>query len=127
MTAPIESWHLITFLAGLLVTFLGFAFGFAKVLLSQVERRLDERFSAQETSRAEAQKIWTAKFNTLEQCAQNEAREWQRIERDILTMKADMPLNYVRREDYIRNQTIIEAKIDGLALKIENALLRGEK
>lgn len=98
----------------------------ARLLIGQFERRLDERFTQQEASRAEAQKLWTAKFENLEQCAQNEAREWQRIERDILTLKADLPLNYVRREDYIRNQTIIEAKIDGLALKIENALLRGE-
>ena len=96
----------------------------ARLLMTQFERRLDERFRTQEASRAEAQKLWTAKFETLEQCAQNEAREWQRIERDILTLKADLPLNYVRREDYIRNQTIIEAKLDGLALKIENALLK---
>ena len=98
----------------------------ARLLIGQFERRLDERFTQQEASRAEAQKLWRAKFESLETAAANEAREWQRIERDILTLKADLPLNYVRREDYIRNQTIIEAKIDGLALKIENAILRGD-
>lgn len=101
--------------------------GLARLLMTQFERRLDERFRTQEAARAEAQKIWTAKFEALEQCAQNEAREWQRIERDILTLKADLPLNYVRREDYIRNQSVIEAKLDGLALKIENAILRGNQ
>ena len=38
-----------------------------------------------------------------------------------------MPLQYVRREDFMRSQTVIEAKLDGLALKIENIQLRGTK
>ena len=40
-------------------------------------------------------------------------------------MKADLPLAYVRREDFVRNQSVIEAKLDGLALRIENLTLRG--
>ncbi|MBN9528233.1 MAG: DUF2730 family protein [Alphaproteobacteria bacterium] len=40
-------------------------------------------------------------------------------------LRADLPLGYVRREDFIRNQTIIEAKLDALALKLENLQLRG--
>ena len=38
-----------------------------------------------------------------------------------------MPLHYVRREDYIRGQSVIESKLDGLALKIENVQLRAVK
>ncbi|MCN2262768.1 hypothetical protein MLL02_26285, partial [Escherichia coli] len=30
----------------------------------------------------------------------------------FMRFKADLPLNYVRREDYIRGQTVIEAKLD---------------
>ena len=32
-----------------------------------------------------------------------------------------------RREDYIRGQSVIESKLDGLALKIENVQLRAVK
>ena len=127
MTVEISHNELFGALGAALTLMLAATGALARLLMTQFERRLDERFQVQEAARAEAQKLWTAKFETLEQCAQNEAREWQRIERDILLLKADLPLNYVRREDYIRNQTIIEAKIDGLALKIENALLRGDK
>ena len=35
-----------------------------------------------------------------------------------------MPLHYVRREDYIRGQSVIEAKLDGVADKLEKAQLR---
>ena len=36
-----------------------------------------------------------------------------------MRFKADLPLNYVRREDYIRGQTVIEAKLDALYNKLE--------
>jgi hypothetical protein len=41
-------------------------------------------------------------------------------ERELLRLKASLPLEYVRREDWIRNQTVIEAKLDALAAKLEN-------
>jgi len=125
VTINIEFWQLLTFLAGLLATFLGFAFGIGRLLLGQFERRLDERFSAQQESRAAAQKHWDGKFLGLEKNAAQESEQWRQVERDLLRLQADLPLNYVRREDYIRNQSVIEAKIDGLALRIENALLKG--
>jgi hypothetical protein len=41
------------------------------------------------------------------------------VEKDLLRLKAELPLDYVRRDDWIRNQTVIEAKLDGLASKLE--------
>jgi hypothetical protein len=94
-----------------------------KILLKQI----DARFVTQEKGRAEAQKHWDEQFSALQQNGANEAKEWQRIEREIMGLKADLPVAYVRRDDFIRVQSIIESKIDGLALRIENALLRGDK
>jgi Na+-transporting methylmalonyl-CoA/oxaloacetate decarboxylase gamma subunit len=96
-----------------------------KILIKQFIARLDARFQAMETARAEAAKHWDNKFAALEQAANANEQEWRRVERDVLTLKADLPLNYVRREDFVRNQTIIEAKIDGLAIKLENIALKG--
>ncbi|CGZ27219.1 gp54 [Salmonella enterica subsp. enterica serovar Typhi] len=39
--------------------------------------------------------------------------------KEFMRFKADLPLNYVRREDYIRGQTVIEAKLDALYNKLE--------
>jgi transketolase len=125
LTIQIELWALLTFLVGLLITFLGAVFGGGKILLGQVEKRLDERFAAQEKSRIEAQKHWDTKFAAIERDGREEANQWQRIERELLSLKADLPVQYVRREDYVRNQTVIEAKLDAVALKIENLQLRG--
>ncbi|WP_221621180.1 hypothetical protein [Halomonas sp. YLB-10] len=60
------------------------------------------------------------------------SKEVQRVDRDILKLQADRPLQYVRLEDYVRNQTVIEAKLDAIALRFENGRfethpLRGDK
>ncbi|MGF6658880.1 hypothetical protein QF000_000524 [Paraburkholderia atlantica] len=51
-----------------------------------------------------------------------DAKEWTRVELEILTLKSDMPLHYVRREDYVRGQSILEAKMDALNERLSTAL-----
>jgi len=105
MTVQIEAWQLLSALAGLLLAFLGFAVGAGRMLLNQIDKRLDQRFSAVEEA----------------------SGEWRKLEKDFLTWRADLPLQYVRREDYVRSQTVIEAKLDALSLKIENLQFREVK
>ena len=64
------------------------------------------------------------RLDGMEAVNREEAAQWQRIERDLLRMQAEMPLHYVRREDYIRGQSVIEAKLDALGSKLEAAQLR---
>lgn len=98
MKIEVEFWQLV----GLLLSFLGFLFGVGKLFFGQLQKHLDKRLDAIDA----------------------DAGQWQRIEREFLQFKADIPVHYVRREDYIRGQSVIEAKLDGLATKIENAQLR---
>lgn len=125
MTISIEFWQLLTGLAGILVVGITALFGFGRVLMKQFENNLTERFSIQEESRVSSQRHWDSRFSTLETAAADEAKQWQRVERELLTLKAELPVEYVRRQDYIRNQSVIEAKLDGLAVKIENTFLKG--
>lgn len=110
MTLQVEFWQLVT----LLLAFFAAVWGAGKALLTQIDKRLDLRFDAQDVRLA-----------ALEQASLQESGQWARVERELLELKAELPLNYVRREDYIRGQSIIEAKLDGLALRIENVQLRG--
>lgn len=105
----IDLWQLLSAISAFLVVLCGAGFALAKLALGQFEKRLESRFKA------------------LEDLGKKQAEEWQRIERELMKLQADLPLNYVRREDYIRNQSVIEAKLDGLAIRIENALLKGDK
>lgn len=97
MSVTISVWELISVGVSLLLGM----FGIVKVLLSQFVGQIDKRFSK----------------------AEKEALEWRKFEREFLDFKADMPVEYVRREDFVRNQTIIEAKLDALALRMENMYL----
>lgn len=121
MKIELELWQAIL----LLIAFFGCVAGFGKLLLSQIERRLDERFATQEASRKSNHESVERRLGGIESAAREESGQWQRVERELLSLKADLPVHYVRREDYIRGQSVIEAKLDGLATKIENAQLRG--
>lgn len=98
MSLQIDFWQLV----GLLLSGLGVLVGAMKYAHVQLIARLD----------------------SMEKSSKDEAEKWQRIERELLQMKADMPLQYVRREDYIRGQSVIEAKLDAVAAQLQVAQLR---
>jgi len=123
MTVQVEFWQLV----GLLVTFFGFVAGVGKLLLTQIDKRLDERFTAQEEVRKAAQKVWQKAFDDHMAAERRETEALHQLEKDFLRFQGELPLHYVRREDYLRNQTIIELKLDGLALKLENIQMKGAK
>lgn len=43
----------------------------------------------------------------------------QKLERSLLEMKADLPLSYVRKEDFVRFDVVINTKLDRLRDLIE--------
>lgn len=81
-----------------------------KLLLWQVERRLDQRFA-----------VTDERFDAVAK----DSDRLRNVELGLERLRGEMPLHYVRREDYVRNQTVIEAKLDGLYLKLENVQLKG--
>ena len=84
----IEFWQLVSFL----LSFLGVCFGFGKILLAQFQAQLNDRHRQQEQL---AQKI-------------------EVLENSFAEQKAVLPEKYVLRDDYIRNQAVLEAKMDGI-------------
>mgnify|MGYP003584608408 CR=1 FL=1 len=84
----IEFWQLVSFL----LSFLGVCFGFGKILLAQFQMQLNERHRQQEQI---ADKI-------------------EQLENQFAEQKAVLPEKYVLRDDYIRNQAILEAKMDSI-------------
>jgi hypothetical protein len=120
MTLSIDFWDLVT----LLISFFGFAFGGGKLLLAQIDRRLENRFQTMEQARIEGGRRWEERFATVIEQIRREADDWSALERQFLEFKAELPLQYVRREDYVRGQSVIEAKLDALYSKLEVVQLR---
>lgn len=104
----LEVWHLVS----LLLAFFGAVWAFGKTLMTQSMRQLDARFDNINKSRTEERIEWTYRFNMMEQSKVAH-------EREMMQLKADMPINYIRREDHIRFETGVTGKLDGLAGKLD--------
>ena len=123
MQITLDLWHLIS----LLITVLGASAAGGKLLLAQTQRHLDHRFDVQEKARSDNHDALSGRLDRMESVAREEMDNWRRIERDLLALKADMPLHYVRREDYIRGQSVIEAKLDAVYSRIEVLQIKGAR
>ena len=84
----IEFWQLV----GFLLSFLGVCWGFGKMLPAQFQAQQEER-----------QKQQARLHEKVEQ-----------LENQFAEQKALLPEKYVLRDDYIRNQAILEAKMDSI-------------
>lgn len=116
----LEIWHLVLLLA----MFVSAIWSAGRLLLGQIDKRLDTRFDGMERSRQEHTIHWDGKFRALLEDQQKGTDAWRNLERDFLKFRGDLPLEYVRREDFIRNQSVIEAKLDAVMLHIQNLQLQ---
>lgn len=108
MTVQFELWHLIT----LSLTLIGLFAGLLKMLMMQFERRVDDRLD----SLLEESRTW--------QTVKNDVRA---IENDVPKLRLEMAERFVRRDDYIRGQTVIEAKLDAIAKDLSAVQIQGAK
>ena len=88
----IEFWQLV----GFLLSFLGVCWGFGKMLLAQFQAQQDERQKQQERLQGKVESM----------------------EKQLGEFNASLPMTYVLRDDYIRNQVVLEAKLDNMTEKL---------
>lgn len=112
MTFTLE--HLLSILSAL-GALLAALFAMGRILLNQVEKRLDERFGAMERIRQESSDTWRTSFSALEAA-------YHQTEQRLTQLQVDLPLQYQRREDAIRQEVTIIHRLDGIATKVELAL-----
>lgn len=99
-------WKAISVLVALVGAWSGFLITVISALLGRVTRDLD------------------ARLDLITSAQQQDTKEWRRVDRELMQLRADLPVLYVRREDYIRGQSVLEAKLDSLAVKMENMQLK---
>lgn len=95
----------------LILAALGMMFGFGRVLLSQFNKSLDERFESSDAVQM--------------QIRDSVKKESLRID-ELTKQLQTLPLEYVRREDWIRFSAGIDAKLDRLADLTISAIQRGK-
>lgn len=97
----------------ILITIIGTVATTIKILWGRIEENLNNNFQVMQNKLEDVSK----------QSAQNQD-DIRDLERKFYKFQIDLPHTYVAREDYIRGQTVIEAKLDALASKIENVQIR---
>lgn len=111
-------------IAGVAVTAVGLIIaGFwaiSKLAMAQFEKRLEERFTAFTGALGELRAIGTQRLEKLEQ-------QYAQLDGDVRRILIELPREYVARADYVRRETLLEAKIDQLRLHLENWFLKGER
>ena len=107
MTLQVDFWQLLGFGLTLLSGFAGLIFTAGRLIAAQFESRINER------------------FDVLQKAREAEVAGITNLEREFLRFQADLPLQYVRREDYVRGQSVIEAKLDALYNKLEVVQMKG--
>lgn len=93
------------------------AWALVKIVVSQFEKRLDERFAMQEEARVVAQRSYNERFLQIEENSRKQ-------ERELLQLKADLPVRYVARDDSIRQEVAINAKLDALNARQEQTTMQ---
>ena len=116
----IELWHLLTACGAVVMVFLTVTVALGKMLVHQFKEHVDEKFEAMEKTREESTRHWNDEFKKLDDTT-------HKLQMDFLNFKAELPVQYVRREDYMRGMTVIEAKLDALYSKLEVVQIQGAK
>lgn len=101
---------------GLILSLVGLFWGMSRRQTTLFEKHLDTRFD-----------VLTERLAQIETRENKNVAQVAKVERDLMALRAELPDKYVRREDHIRGQTLIESKLDGLAMKLENLQLREAK
>ena len=111
----IQLWHLVS----LLLAFFSCIAGFWKFTESRREKTEDQRWN-------DLHRHLDARFKVLSDAQQEERKKFADIERAMLELKAELPEKYLMKADYVQMQSSILTKLDALAVRFQNAMLRAE-
>jgi hypothetical protein len=80
-----------------------------KWALDRNTEALAKRFAALDT-----------RFTELSRDLKEDKDQLHRVERDFMQLKADLPIAYLRKEDAIRHEAVVMAKLDALAAEVRS-------
>lgn len=115
----IDFWQLVMMTGALIGALFAAAWALITIIVKQFTDQLDQRFKGQEDLRTEREAALDKRFKALEHAIKSEGDGWRTVERELLELKAALPIQYLRREDAIRQEVVIHSKLDALAAKID--------
>lgn len=107
MKIELELWHALM----ILMTVIGAFWALAQMLIRDSQNHIGEKFSAM-----------TDLIKGQSEMIRGQGDDMRRIERDLMGLKAELPRDYVRREDYTQTIATIMTKIDHATLLMQQAV-----
>lgn len=104
MIVTFELWQLIT----LAVALAGAFAALGRLLLAQFQRSI-------ERSLLQLKEYHEREMRQL----RADAGKWSELEREFYKHLAELPVIYIRRDDYVRGQTVIESKLDAISSEVK--------
>jgi hypothetical protein len=98
-------------------TIVGGFWAISKVAMRQFEKGLEERFKAVTAQLEQITRIGGDRLQKLEE-------NYAKLDAEVRRMLIELPREYVRREDHIRFETVINAKLDAVAARQDVVLER---
>lgn len=93
-----------------------------RLLVGQIEKRLDSRFATLDEQRKDGQSAWMDLFN---EHTRHDEREFESIQTSLVAITSELSRNYVRREelqDHLRDlrtrSQLLDEKLDRVLLAI---------
>ncbi|MDY6979205.1 MAG: hypothetical protein SV201_04950 [Pseudomonadota bacterium] len=111
---PEVSWASIAVMVTIVVGYGALMLLAVKIMIESLKKYIDRRDVTREK---EVEAIYVHidnKFDELTGQLTKNNREFIELEKNFLKFKAQLPVDYVRREDWIRFGAVIDAKQDGL-------------
>ncbi|MCO7495088.1 hypothetical protein [Stenotrophomonas maltophilia] len=102
MIVEVQPLYLVWF-AGIGITLLGGLIAGGRWLVNQLQQRTDQQLAI----------------------LINDSKRWREVEGHLTDFRLEVAKEYVRREDYARGQSVIEAKLDAVASKITKMQSKG--
>jgi hypothetical protein len=107
MTVQLEAYQLFIIIA----TVIGAFWAIAQMLIKGSQEHLADKFTAV-----------TDLIKAQSRMIEGQGDDMRRIERDLMGLKAELPRDYVRREDYTQTIATIMTKIDHATLLMQQAV-----
>lgn len=107
MKIELEVWHLFV----ILMSMVGAFWALAQMLIKASQDHIGQKFGAM-----------TDLIKGQSEMIKGQGDDMRRIERDLMGLKAELPRDYVRREDYTQTIATIMTKIDHATLLMQQAV-----
>ena len=139
MTVAIDFWTLVGSLLGAVAVLVGGFWAIGERMFSRFEGHVQQQLGSMKQSieieseartRLESDLLrlqLPEQLGSMKQSIQVESEARMQLEKDLLRFQAALPEKFVARDDYIRNQTVIEAKLDAIASEVKVVQIQGAK